>query len=193
MHNPIKPSTFLLFKLLSLVLFISVSINNIARADNQTDTKWQISLDKITKDQPVKKVGKAKFSVFIWDVYESELSTSSGEYPDTSSEEVLIYKINYLRDVTSKELIKSTIEQWEHLNIEASVYKPFIPELNKIWPDIKSGDSLALVVKQNMNAFYYNNKFIGSIDDAEFAKIFLAIWLSEKTSEPELRNSLLGK
>lgn len=191
MHSIMKSSTFL-FKL--FVISLSISVHADTLIDNKLQhAKWEVTLDDLIKKQPVKEIGKAEFSVLIWDVYESELSTSSGEYPDTSSEEVLIYKINYLRDVTSKELIKSTIEQWEHLNIEVSVYKPFIPELNKIWPDIKSGDSLALVVKQNMNAFYYNNKFIGSIDDAEFAKTFLDIWLSEKTSEPELRNSLLGK
>jgi hypothetical protein len=37
-----------------------------------------------------------------------------------------------------------------------------------------------------------NDKPIGNIDDAEFARAFFAIWLDPKTSEPSLRKQLLG-
>ena len=128
----------------------------------------------------------------IWDVYESELSTSSGQYPEISKNGTLIYKINYLRSITSKELIQRTIEQWQHLGIKEDVYNAFIPQLKEIWPNVTSGDSLALVIEQNSSAFYFNNQFAGSIEDADFTPLFLDIWLSKNTSEPKLRTALLG-
>ena len=37
-----------------------------------------------------------------------------------------------------------------------------------------------------------NGKPTGEIRDAEFARLFFGIWLSPKTSEPELRAALLA-
>ena len=177
-----------------LFILILMTFNNSNAFSNSIDEsgEWENTLDEVEKEQPVKQIGKAVFSVFIWDVYESELSTSSGQYPEISKNGTLIYKINYLRSISSKELIQRTIEQWQHLGVKEDVYNAFTPKLKQIWPDVKSGDNLTLVVEQNRSAFYFNNQFAGSIDDADFAPLFLDIWLSENTSEPKLRTTLLG-
>jgi hypothetical protein len=64
--------------------------------------------------------------------------------------------------------------------------------LEKIWPDIKEGDSLSLYVSNNKSTFYFNNDLIGEIEQQEFSQLFLDIWLSKNTSEPKLRLELLG-
>ena len=61
-----------------------------------------------------------------------------------------------------------------------------------MWPDIKEGDSLSLLIHQGRSVFYFNQQYIGVINPSDFGQIFLAIWLSENTSEPELRRELLG-
>jgi len=50
-----------------------------------------------------------------------------------------------------------------------------------------------LSVQDNKSIFYFNNLKVGVIERAEFSQLFLAIWLSEKTSEPELKAELLGE
>lgn len=191
--SSLKDSLVLMTKIILLALLFTVFLKNSAFADEMVESgKWGNTLDEVEKEQPVKQIGKAVFSVFIWDVYESELSTSSGQYPEISENGTLIYKINYLRSISSKELIQRTIEQWQHLGIKEDVYNAFTPKLKQIWPDVKSGDNLTLVVEQNRSAFYFNDQFAGSIDDADFAPLFLDIWLSENTSEPKLRTTLLG-
>ncbi len=40
--------------------------------------------------------------------------------------------------------------------------------------------------------FYLNNKFIGKINDTQLAQYFFDIWLSPKTSDPKMRQALLG-
>ena len=42
------------------------------------------------------------------------------------------------------------------------------------------------------SAFYFNDNLVGSIEDPMFGPLFVDIWLSEKTSEPKLRQQLLG-
>jgi hypothetical protein len=192
-RSALKNLLRLMPKAIVLTLLFTVLLKNSAFADERGELgQWKNTLDEVEKEQPVKKIGKAVFSVFIWDVYESKLSTSSGQYPEISKNGTLIYKINYLRSITSKELIQRTIEQWQHLGIKEDVYNAFIPQLKEIWPNVTSGDSLALVIEQNSSAFYFNNQFAGSIEDADFTPLFLDIWLSKNTSEPKLRTALLG-
>jgi hypothetical protein len=63
----------------------------------------------------------------------------------------------------------------------------------RIFPDIKKGDALIGVYVPGKEArFYTREKLIAAVADAEFAKAFFDIWLSPKTSEPRLREQLLG-
>ena len=78
------------------------------------------------------------------------------------------------------------------MGITEEKYQRYLPILQRLWPNIKDGDSLSLLIYQGRSVFYFNNQYQGVIDDPEFGEIFLAIWLSDRTSQPSLRNELLG-
>ena len=139
-----------------------------------------------------KEVGKAKFSVLFWDIYNSSLYTKSGAYSHSKPSESLIFKIVYLKDITTEDLLERTIEQWQHLQVPVSQYSLYVPILKAMWPDISSGDSLTMLVDNNLSIFYLNHKKIGVIEQQEFSKLFLDIWLSPNTSQLALRNKLLN-
>jgi hypothetical protein len=44
-----------------------------------------------------------------------------------------------------------------------------------------------------MSSMMSPRRFTGEIRDAAFARLFFAVWLSPRTSEPALRSALLGK
>ncbi|MDN2662228.1 chalcone isomerase family protein [Psychromonas sp. 14N.309.X.WAT.B.A12] len=176
-----------LFKgLVASILLINLTFAVPAEEPDQ----WKNSLSELLKSTATIQVGRATFSVFIWDIYQSQLSTSSGVYPDP--EGVIVYQIKYLKSIESKQLIKKTIEQWVHLGFASERYSSYLEQLRNMWPDIKEGDQLAFVAQGNNSAFYYNERFIGQIDGKDFRNIFMAIWFSENTSQPELRDTLLG-
>ena len=137
-------------------------------------------------------IGETTFSILFWDLYKSQLLTTSGKYPIEIKKDDLIMDIRYLADISSDDLIERTIEQWQHLGIAPENYQGFLPDLKAIWPNITDGDSLSLLLHQGRSVFYYNQQYVGVINDPKFGQIFLAIWLSEKTSEPSLRLELLG-
>ena len=139
--------------------------------------------------QPLTLVGKAKFSVLFWDIYDSALFSHNGEY---LSDSPYLFEIKYLRDISRDDLIDRTIEQWQHLGIEKETYQPFVVELENIWPNIRKGDELAMWTDGNATAFYFNQAFKGQITDPAFSQLFASIWLSPKTSQPKLRKQLLG-
>jgi len=181
-----------MLKLVVKVFFMMVispfAISNVIVADD----KWPSNLQKLEGNQPVIEVGKASFSFMLWDIYNSKLATSTGKYPLTDEKGTLVYTINYQRDISSQDLVERTVEQWEHLKVGKNTYKPYVAPLSEMWPDIKKGDSLALVSNESGSGFYHNDTFVGSIQNTEFSSLFLSIWLSQKTSEPDLREQLLG-
>lgn len=161
-------------------------------ADGQTDKAIE-RLPPNLHDLQLKKVGTTQFSVLFWDIYNSSLYTESGSYSRKTPPDRLIFEIEYLKDITVDDLLERTIQQWEHLEFTEAEYGRFIVPLKTIWPNISSGDKLVLFVNNNQSTFYFNNEKIGLIQQKEFSQIFLDIWLSPKTSQPQLRYELLGK
>lgn len=65
--------------------------------------------------------------------------------------------------------------------------------MTSTFPDVKEGDRLTGVHRPGEAArFHFNGASVGELRDAEFARLFFGIWLSPRTSEPALRDALLG-
>lgn len=173
-----------------LIFFLS---QNVAFAKSITDNmELPISFKSTIDTQDFVSIGEATFSILFWDLYKSQLLTTSGKYPVVLETDKVLFTINYLADISSDDLINRTIEQWDHLGIRPEQYLIYLPELKSMWPDIQEGDSLSLLIHQGRSVFYFNQQYIGVINPTGFGQIFLAIWLSENTSEPNLRRELLG-
>ena len=78
---------------------------------------------------------------------------------------------------------------------------PISDEQAKIWsaqmlrviPDVKKGDRLIGINRPGSGALMLvNGKTSGEIRDVKFARLFFGIWLSPKTSEPQVRAALLA-
>ena len=176
------------FSILLLLMFCNMTL----ASEKGEAANWQPNLNAVLEEEALKLVGSTLFSIFIWDLYKSKLLTTSGKYPMTTDNEYLMYEIEYFKGISSEDLIERTIEQWQHLGVSEVEYRDYLPKLKNIWPDIKAGDTLTLVINKTGSAFYHNKKIVGGINKAEFGPLFLDIWLSEKTSEPTLRSELLG-
>ena len=139
----------------------------------------------------LKKVGEAKLKVLFWDVYNSSLYSKTGEYKEEQFPQAL--KINYLRDIDAEDLIERTQDEWKKLGIKQVIFSQWIPLLINIFPDIKKGDVLLLIVNKNQQSeFFFNGKTIGQITDQTFGKNFLRIWLDKNCSYPNVRFKLIG-
>jgi len=176
---------------------MSESAKNLAQcagAEKIASTRDELfnSTKNSTENAYFKLLGQATFSVLFWDIYNSKLLTTDGEQPFSSACQSSLFEIHYLRDISRKELLENTVAQWRHLALEENVYKAYVPVLASIWPDLKAGDRLSMLNQHGITDFYLNSKKIGEIKSLDFAKTFLRIWLDENTSEPKLRQQLLG-
>ncbi len=139
--------------------------------------------------QDLKPVGKGTMKWFSLKIYDAELFSSTGQYSDQINKDLAL-KITYKRNISNDRLVDITQSEWDKLGV---VYEPsWITAMKEIWPAVTKGDQLTVVVKDQSSRFYFNNQFIGSVDESGFGKTFLQIWLSPDTSAPKLRRALIG-
>lgn len=138
------------------------------------------------------KTGEGEMNYLFWNLYLAELyQLPQGNVGDFQRNTAL--KITYYKSISSQALVEATSEQWQQLGYNPENIQRWLQPLQKIWPDVESGDQLTLLVTSEANSeFYYGDALIGKIKDPTFGQAFLSIWLSEQTSEPALRNQLLG-
>lgn len=140
----------------------------------------------------LKTVGRGEMSWLFMDIYQVSLHSADGHYVDQKYPQAL--QIRYQRDFKKEWLIKATAEEWQKMNIATQLYKPWLAEFVSLWPDVNSGDTLTfLVAKNGQGSFYHNDFLLGDIKNPDLTRAFLDIWLSKKTSEPDLRRQLIGE
>lgn len=142
--------------------------------------------------ESMKLVGKGKLSFLFWDIYNASLYTATGQYNE--QEYPIALQLTYLRDFKKQQLIEETEKQWQKLGFkDQQKIKQWLETLDQLWPDVKENQSITLYIDtQQRSYFYFNDTKLGQLDDPEFANAFLAIWLSEDTSAPEVRKKLIS-
>jgi len=135
-------------------------------------------------------IGKADFSFLFWDVYKIELYAE-----DKSLENELALKLIYKRKLYGEKIAERSIDEIKKQNCgDEKNYSTWLNRMKSIFPDVKKGDYLVgHKEKSGITTFYKNKKALGKFEDKNLSKCFFDIWLSPKTSEPELRKELLGE
>ena len=136
-------------------------------------------------------VGSASMSMMWFDIYSAKLYSSDGKYQ--ANQLPLKLEIEYHRNIEAEDLIDATVDQWQHLGIPEQQINEYREQLAKAWPDVKEGDRLTFMVNTATQAeFLFNDKPYFQVSNVQFPADFLAIWLSENTSRPKLRQQLIG-
>lgn len=146
---------------------------------------------KSALDNP-QQVGQGRFTYYFWDVYDATLFASGGQY---NKSENFALKLDYLRDLEGKKIARRSIKEMKKQGVkDKAKLDQWSQDLERIFPDVSEGDSLTGIAHYGQKVeFFFNGEQIGQIEDPAFVSAFFDIWLSDKTSEPELRDQLLGK
>ncbi len=141
----------------------------------------------------LKAIGGGLLRIFGFRIYNAYLWTPGGSAFDHRKPYVL--DIHYLRDFTAKQLAERSIDEMRDQGVgHDGVYRKWVAEMQRVFADVKEGDRLTGVATAARSAkFFYNGAFRGEIADADFTDAFFGIWLNEKSSQPRMRNQLLGK
>jgi len=151
-----------------------------------------LSAEKIFKEYlgDYYQLGTGKLSIFFMDIYDISLFSQTKVY---SKNKPFAIEINYLKDIKSSQIVDRSINEIKRIsNSSRDELENYRSIFTSLFPDIYSGDQLiGIKTANNDGVFFYNKKPIGKIKDEKLVDKFFDIWLSEKTSHPELREKLL--
>ncbi|RUO25603.1 hypothetical protein CWE09_02410 [Aliidiomarina minuta] len=142
--------------------------------------------------QELTKIGSTRLRVMLFRVYDAELMTDSGRYPEA---EQVALRLDYLRSIKADTLVDTTEDEWEKLGYSiGDNERQWLSELRDMWPDVKSGDCLVAYHENGAGIrFYSADGELGKIASNAFATQFFAIWLDENSSYRRNRDELLGE
>ncbi|MGE0355639.1 MAG: chalcone isomerase family protein [Burkholderiales bacterium] len=136
-------------------------------------------------------LGEGRLRWFGLHVYDSALWVPGRAW---SFERPFALDIRYAMNIKGRELTEKSLEEMRRLgwNDPAKLSR-WEAAMDRVFPDIRPGDRLVGVSLPGREArFYSQDRFLGTVADPEFARAFFSIWLDPATSEPALRERMLG-
>jgi len=148
--------------------------------------------DLVNKEFPgLKELGEGRLRFMMIHVYDSSVWTSS---PTAyTPNDIFALEIRYAIGIKGNALTQRSLKEIRGQGYaDEAKLRRWEAEMDRVFPELKIGDRLVGVnVPGKAARFYSQEKFLGAIEDPEFARAFFGIWLDEKTSEPALRAKML--
>ncbi len=129
-------------------------------------------------------------------VYDARLWTGAAPLSATDFAAVpLALEIEYARGLSGPKIADRSLQEMRRQgDLPAADAERWLGAMRQIFPDVRAGDRITAVLVPAMGVrFFINGRLKGDIRDPQFARLFIGIWLSPQTSEPSLRDALLGK
>lgn len=137
-----------------------------------------------------KRWGSGEFTRFGFLVYEATLWAGDAD----PLKPPLALALTYKRNLSGQRIAEASVKEIRNLKIaDELTLKNWGERMAQVFPDVQPEDRIVGVHLPEGARFFYNDKFIGSVDDPAFARAFFAIWLDARTSAPALRALLLKK
>jgi hypothetical protein len=139
--------------------------------------------------------GSGRLRFFGLHVYDARLWTgerraAAGDWAATP----LALEIEYARRLVGAQIAERSLEEMRRQGAiaEADAAR-WLAEMKQLFPDVAAGDRITGVKVPGIAArFFVNGRFRGEVRDAEFTRRFFGIWLARESSQPALRDALLG-
>jgi hypothetical protein len=136
--------------------------------------------------------GSGRMSFFGLHIYDIRLWTAEG-FGDYATSPLAL-EIEYARALVGKLIADRSLSEMKRTGeIADDQAERWLAAMRRAFPDVKKGDRITGVHQPGIGArFFVNGAFKDEIRDADFARRFFGIWLAPQTSEPRLREQLLG-
>ena len=137
-------------------------------------------------------IGEGAFKVFVWDLYDLKLFSEMNSF---SWQNKFILEFDYKRELKKDKVIEASLKEMRRqkgvAEKEINAWKMHLEQGIKT---VQEGTKATVEwVPEGKITFHYEGKAPVIINDKQFAKSFINIWLGQDTSEPELRSALLGQ
>lgn len=127
-------------------------------------------------------------------VYDALLWSRTPLSPADAAQTPLALELRYARRLKGPLIAERSLDEMRRQGpIDEDNARRWLAAMTGLFPDVDEGDRITGVQRPGVGArFHVNGRLAGELADAQFARRFFGIWLSDSTSEPALRSALLG-
>jgi hypothetical protein len=138
-------------------------------------------------------IGQARLRVWGFSIYDATLYARAGFDPQRFAEQRFALELAYLRRFAGADIAQRSIDEMRQLAVlDDATTTRWLQAMQRLFPDVKPGDRITGLHLPGTGArFYLNGRLLGAVDDDAFSRLFFAIWLSPRTSQPAMRETLL--
>lgn len=139
-------------------------------------------------------LGKGQLRYLGLHVYDIRLWGEPGATVRDPQAATLALELEYARALDGQAIAERSLKEMKGLaRVDSAQAERWLQQMRQIFPDVKKGDRITGVQHPGEAArFFVNGQPRGEVRDAEFTRLFFGIWLSPRTSQPKLREALLG-
>jgi hypothetical protein len=133
-------------------------------------------------------MGLRVYEALLWSPAGQPLSTEPWAQP-------LALEIRYQRALKGRQIAERSLQEMKRQgDIDEATAKRWLQAMWGLFPDVVEGSRITGLHLPGEGArFYVNGALKGGVNDTEFARRFFGIWLSPQSSDPKLRDALLGR
>ncbi len=108
-------------------------------------------------------------------------------------------QLRYARELKGAAIAEKSIEEIRSLGLGSATQQDhWLTQMRAIFPNVGDGDALCGLFEPDAaggprTVFLFNGKTVGTVRGDNFALAFFSIWLSPKTTAPDLRKALLAQ
>ena len=141
--------------------------------------------------QSPKLIGEGTLKVLMWEVYDLRLYTDGKTF---SWQDKFMLEFDYSRELKKESVIDASLKEFKlQPNVSDKDIKAWEVYLEQVIQPVQKGTKASVMwVPEGQIVFDYEGSPTSTIENEDFARAFLNIWLGEKTSRPKLRSQLLG-
>ena len=141
--------------------------------------------------QSPKLIGEGTLKVLMWEVYDLRLYTDGTAF---SWQDKFMLEFDYSRELKKESVIDASLKEFKlQPNVSDNDIKAWEMYLEQVIQPVQKGTKASVMwVPEGQIVFNYEGSSPSTIENENFARAFLNIWLGEKTSRPKLRSQLLG-
>ena len=141
--------------------------------------------------QSPKLIGEGTLKVLMWEVYDLRLFTDGTPF---SWKNKFMLEFDYSRELKKESVIDASLKEFKlQPNVSDKDIKAWEVYLEQVIQTVQKGTKASVMwVPEGQIVFDYEGSPTSTIENEDFARAFLNIWLGEKTSRPKLRSQLLG-
>ena len=139
-------------------------------------------------------LGSGRLRFLAFNVYDARLWTPVAVAPEQWAATPLALELQYLRKLDGQAIAERSLQEMKRQGeIAADTASRWLADMRRVFPNVAAGDRITGVHLPGEGArFFFNGQLKGEVRDPEFARWFFGIWLAPQTSEPAMRQQLLG-